>query len=152
MINDETTMGGSPMRLTLIAKENIPKIWPAFQDWIVPVIEKHGNELSPATIYQELCNATNQLWIYGGERIHGWAITSISTYHTVKRLRFILMGGMDMKSWLRQIEDIEQWALKFGATEAEAWVRPGLRKQLGAFGYAAKYEVVTKQLEKRVIS
>jgi len=57
------------------------------------------------------------------------------------------MGGEQLDKWLGHIDIVERWAISLGCTEAEAWVRPGLRKKLDKFKYAKAYEVVLKKLE-----
>ncbi len=140
------------MKLTLVAKDNISMIWSNMEDAFAEAIETHGQELSLSVMKDELSRGEAQLWLCAVEmQIFGWAITSIVNYGEVRRLRFLLLGGFDMELWLQNIDAIEQWALKYhGITEAEAWVRPGLRKKLMPFGYEKAYEIVTKKIEKRV--
>lgn len=141
------------MNVILVAKENIPLAWSWLEDAMAEVIEERGEELTTQYIKEELLIGELQLWICCiSEQILGWAITSVVTYPNVKRLRFLLLGGFGMDMWLKQIDVVEQWAAKMGIKEAEAWVRPGLRKKLEPYGYGKAYEVVTKSIEKRVQS
>lgn len=139
------------MIVTLVAKENIPLAWNWLEEALTEVIEERGQELTAPHIKEDLLTGEMQLWICAvSEQILGWAITSIVTYPNVKRLRFLVLGGLRMELWLKQIDCVEQWAAKMGIKEAEAWVRPGLRKKLEPYGYDKAYEVVTKSIEKRI--
>jgi hypothetical protein len=141
------------MTLSLVPKEAIPVIWPAMEPMIAEVIDTRGQELAIVDVFQNLVAERNQLWLYGQRaKLQAWAITSISTYAAVKRLRLILLGGENIDEWLQHVDAIEQWALAFGCTEAEAWVRPGLRKKLERFGYEKAYEVVVKKISQRMVS
>ena len=133
----------------LIASENIPTIWGGMAGKLLAGLQlaAHG-ELTLAGIHAALCEGSNQLWIYHNEMdVQAWMVTSIADYGSLKRLRLLLMGGEQLDKWLGHIDIVERWAISLGCTEAEAWVRPGLRKKLDKFKYAKAYEVVLKKLE-----
>lgn len=132
----------------LIAYQNIPLMLPLVSQDLAEVIGKHGHGL---TTYQEVVEdlriAKRQLWILvpDGE-IEAWLITSIMPSNFGRRLIIDFLSGEDLDSLVEHFPTIENWALRLGATELVAYVRPGLRKKLKKHGFHHAYDVITRPL------
>jgi hypothetical protein len=130
----------------LIAKENIPMIWPIIGPRLGPAMEKlQSLEYSLPDVHNMLREGYAQLWIAGaGEMI---AITRIVNYPNVKRLVVDFIEGSDPEDHFDQLEYIEHWAVSLGATQSEASLRPGLEKLARKQGYGRRRVQVFKMLK-----
>ena len=111
----------------LIARENIPLVWPLIGPRLYAVMEKlQFAEFDLPYVYHLLELGQAQLWLGGnGEMI---AVTRIVNYPNVKRLAVDFIEGQNHKEYFEHMEYIEHWAASLGATQAEAELRPGLAK------------------------
>ena len=64
--------------------------------------------------------------------------------------RTVTQSGTSGNNVVGHFPTIENWALRLGATELVAYVRPGLRKKLKKHGFHHAYDVVTRSLIGRV--
>lgn len=133
---------------TLIAYENIPLLLPLVSESLAEVIEKHGQGLvTYQEVVEDLRVAKRQLWILVPEmEIEAWMITSITPSAFGRRLVIDFLSGHDIDALAELHPTIFDWALKLGATELVAYVRPGLRKKLKKHGFHHAYDVVTRPL------
>jgi hypothetical protein len=135
----------------LVAKENMPKVWPGVKSFVAKAIPFNAGEYSIDHVVHELAAGRFQLWIGFDEsqtplELKLIAVTSISTYPERKRLRFEFIAGKDFEKFFENLNEIEQWARQYGATETEAYVRPGVAKLLQKLGFSRPYEMVLRPI------
>ncbi len=133
---------------TLIAHENIPLLLPLISADLAEVIEKHGHGLTTYNeVVEDLRVAKKQLWVLVPDtEIEAWIITSIAPSAFGRRLIIDFLSGHDLDALAELSPTIYDWAIKLGATELVAYVRPGLRKKLKKYGFHHAYDVVTRPL------
>ena len=117
---------------------------------IEKVIEEYAHgEMTLISVKRLLHAGTFQLWLAMDEgQIKGWGITEVVQYPELRRIRFVFLGGIDFDEWSRELTPtIEEWAKSFGATEIEAWTRPGFYKKLSKQGFKKAYDVLLRTIE-----
>lgn len=131
----------------LIAQENIPLIWPIIEPRLFAAMKKmEFVEFDTPYVYNLLQMGQAQLWVGGnGEMI---AITRIGNYPNVKRLIIDFIEGHNAFDYKEHMEFIEHWAIEQGATQAEAEMRPGLRKAAREEGWSCHRIKMFKHLTK----
>lgn len=131
----------------LIARENIPLIWPLIEPKLFKAMERmQFIEYDTPYVFDLLSVGDAQLWVGGqGEMI---AITHIGNYPGVKRLIIDFIGGSNYNDYREHMEYIEHWAITLGATEAEAEIRPGLIKTAREEGWRRPRIKMFKKLER----
>ena len=131
----------------LIARDNIPLVWPLVEPRLQAVMDKmEFVEIDTPNVFNLLMQEKAQLWIGGnGEMI---AITRIINYPNVKRLIVDFIHGTNHENYREHMEYIEHWAVKLGATQAEAEIRPGLEKIARVEGWKHRRIKVFKNLSK----
>lgn len=135
----------------LVAKENVIRVWPGVKGLLERAMEYSTGEYGLQYLLQELIVGRFQLWFGIDEgasvpKLKVVGVTSISTYPEKKRLRLELLAGEGLDDFLDKIDDIEQWARQFGATETEAYVRPGIAKILSGRGFKQPYSMVLRPI------
>ena len=133
----------------LIAKENVPMIWPMVGPRLQSAIDKlEIMEYSLRNIRELLDVGQAQLWVSeDGEMI---AITRIAVFPNCKRLVVDIIEGANPRNYFDHMEYIENWAMMHGATHAESELRPGMEKIARSQGWKRKRVQVFKKLEKRL--
>lgn len=137
------------MEPMLIARENVPLVLELIGGEIEDLLNTFlAGYDTYGHVVKELSESTRQLWILADatDQIQGWLITQIHSMPTEKRLILDMLGGKDIDVLFEHMPVIEKWARTFGATEAMAVVRPGLRKKLKAHGFHHVSDLVIKPL------
>lgn len=131
----------------LIARENIPLVWPLIGPRLQDAMEKmEFVEYDLPFVFDLLQQGQAQLWMgKDGEMI---AITRIGNYPNVKRLIVDFIEGISHEDYQEHMEYIEHWALSMGATQAEAELRPGMERIARANGWKKRRVKMFKHLEK----
>ena len=131
----------------LIARENIPLVWPLIGPRLQNAIDKFDfAEFDLPYVFDLLVKGQAQLWLGGnGEMI---AITRIGNYPKVKRLIIDFIEGVNFMDYEEHMEYIEHWAISMGATQAEAELRPGLEREARNHGWKKRRVKMFKHLER----
>lgn len=127
---------------------------------IVPALQAFAREFDRALIehsegertiqdYFDLLVASRaQLWVAAEPgKLVAMAITRLVDYPQFRRLSFDLLVGKDLAKLFPLFDHIAAWAVREGAQQVEAWVRPGLRRALEPLGFRRSYEIVVKDLK-----
>ena len=129
--------------LDCFQREHIPIIWPQVRLLIKKALDR-GSNYTIDEIYWGLINKDMQLWASVNDgRIEAALVTTIQIKDGVKFLRFLTLGGENMKEWKRFMPIVEKWAKDSGCTKAVAYGRIGWARQ---FGFNVEFTKMSKSL------
>jgi len=105
-----------------IPVENIETIWPMVSHYLDEQELDYGEE-----DYKNKClNGDYVLWVGRNGKVV--VILEVSDYHKGKECDIVALGGEDIKTWIQELDEIEQWAKRSGCnrmilTGRKAWLR-----------------------------
>lgn len=131
----------------LIARQNVPIIWPVIGQRLQAAMEKlKFVEFDLPSMFKLLMAEQAQLWSSAdGEMI---AITRIIQFQETRRLVVDFIEGKNHEDYADQMEYLEAWAISLGATQAEAEIRPGLLAEAKRQGWERQRIKVFKTLKR----
>ena len=114
-------------RLVTYQSDQIPGIWP-YVKHLIERAEPYG-DLTASKIYQGLVDGRFQLWTSQCEHVEAAVVTTIEASREACWL--LAAGGRNMRTWIKWLPIVEQWAKEEGCKELKIQGRPGWARAAG---------------------
>tara|TARA_Y100000310_G_scaffold336168_1_gene420012 strand:- start:918 stop:1304 length:387 start_codon:yes stop_codon:yes gene_type:complete len=122
-------------------------MWEYVEDLFLQGREYWEEYYTLAHIKAHLCAGNMQLWLVGEDYTYHLAVlTEFHNYPRKRELNLLWIGGERLALGLDQLEFIELWASRFGATAVNVKGRIGWCRVLGGLGYDMDAVVLKKDI------
>lgn len=135
------------MRLETPKWHDIPKHWPAIEQWVGSALEHGGVTLYPNDIYQGLVTRNMKLWLaFEKDQLMACCVTQIVNYQRMRCLNILVVGGHDLENWMHFYHRIEEYARTLDCDAVEFGGRGGWSRKMTVYGFKPVYLIHRKML------
>lgn len=138
---------GEVINTTDVPIEDVKWMWPLVEEYIQSALDKGLGQYDIVDVFNGLMDETMRLWVtYEQDNVLGVAVTMVHAYPRKRVAHVLLMSGRGFELWSEQIKCIESWAKQNGAELLTAHTRPGVAKEMQAYGFRNTHQVICKVL------
>lgn len=104
----------------------ISKVWPIVEPMLAIAAERSDGDFTTDVVYQNLIFGHMQLFVWQvNEKISAACVTEIYSRRCKKVCSMPLIGGTDMKFWLKAEDELVKYAKEQGCSQLEGYCRDG---------------------------
>jgi hypothetical protein len=146
-----TSSGRGELTPWVFTQEQIAPSWEELEVFIARSVEKSKGTITVAAIQESLLagHATAFATARNG-KFEAVLVVRIVDYLHYRAARIIACAGKNLREAKPFAESFEAWALTQGAVEIEAFCRPAVSRLLRYFGYEIKFNLVSKDLRRKL--
>ena len=119
-----------PVVFDVIPSDKVGEVWAVVVDKIGDALERSGGRFLPEDVRENLEAGNMQLWVAYDGAVKAVIVTEILIFPRLKALSVFLVTGEDRKSWIANVEKLEEFGRLHGCVIIEAWARPGWQRVL----------------------
>lgn len=117
--------------MTGIPKEYVEEVWVLAKPHLEKAIPYSGYTLDINCLKKDCLSGDLILWM--DQNCKAALVLRVSDYHKGKQCDIVILGGSDMKDWLHELKDIEDWADRIGCDRVILTGRKGWQKVLTGY-------------------
>jgi hypothetical protein len=121
------------VKIVIARPEDAVPVWPQIETHIANALRSFDGCYHPIDILADLLEKRRHLWLAGDDKgIAAAVVCNVVTYPRCRAYNVMLVGGRDMRSWLKPMCDaLEEYARSIGCRHMEGGFRRGWAKAAG---------------------
>lgn len=143
----------SALAFTGVTAAEIDAVWPRLAAHFAGIAARSRGRFAPRDWRRAFRDRSRQLWVAhqpagaGIGEVRAVLATELRRYPGRRVAALVACAGSGREDWTGFLPLVEAWARAEGCAAIEAEARPGWRRVLAPYGYAATHVILEKELD-----